>query len=197
MLKQIAACALFILGLLTMTFFRHYTGDIIPYPWLFFLAGIGMLIIGYILLRSSLSRKETAARKALQELITDLKENGQKLTVDLRACEVRGNDYAEKTAQYDVSGNVALLMTPTPVMALMYLIENTDTRETVEVQQSVFIYKFDNPKTGEAERFLSPVIPKDELSLSVYLETQKTTTLYIDKTNRNRYYFDLDFLFRD
>lgn len=29
---------------------------------------------------------------------------------------------------------------------------------------------------------------------SFYLDRQKQTTLYVDKTNRNLYYFDLDFL---
>lgn len=46
------------------------------------------------------------------------------------------------------------------------------------------------------KRFISRVIPKDKVSLSFYLDQQKQTILYVDKTDRNKYYFDLDFLER-
>lgn len=44
MRKQIGAFALFVLVFLTMTFFRHYRGSLIPYPWVFYLVGILLFI---------------------------------------------------------------------------------------------------------------------------------------------------------
>ncbi len=195
MLNRITAYTLFVLGLLTMLFFRHYTGDIIPYPWVFLLAGILMLIIGYALLRNSPEPKEAAARKVLRQTIADLKENGQQLAVDLTTCEIRSRDYIETKELYNEAGGIAQLVTPWPILGVMYLVDRSDRGGTEEVHQSVFICLVDNPRTGQTERYISPIIPKDKISLSFYLETQKTTTLYIDKADRARYYFDLDFLF--
>jgi hypothetical protein len=78
---------------------------------------------------------------------------------------------------------------------LMLIITYALSRSSTSSQESVFICQLDNPRTGEKERFLSPVIPKDKITLSFYLENQKTTTLHVDKTDHTRYYLDLDFLF--
>ncbi len=48
--RQISAYVLFGLGLLTVTFFRAYLVDIIPYPFVFWLVGLGMLWVGWTLL---------------------------------------------------------------------------------------------------------------------------------------------------
>jgi len=62
------------------------------------------------------------------------------------------------------------------------------------VVQTVILFQYLNSRTGQTEKFVSHVIPKDRVSLSFYLDQQGQTTLYIDKTNRSLYYFDLDFL---
>jgi hypothetical protein len=60
--------------------------------------------------------------------------------------------------------------------------------------QPVFIFQHENTRTGTFERFVSPVIPKDKITLSFYFDRQRQTTLYVNKTDRSHYYFDLKFL---
>lgn len=69
--------------------------------------------------------------------------------------------------------------------------EQSDTRE---VSHSVILFHYKNVRTGETEEFISRTIPKDSVTLSMYLDKQKQTTLYVDKANRGHYFFDLDFL---
>jgi hypothetical protein len=64
----------------------------------------------------------------------------------------------------------------------------------VQITQTIIIFLNQNTRTGKTEQFISRVIAKDKITLSVYLDRQKQTTLYVDKTNRECYYFDLDFL---
>ena len=66
--------------------------------------------------------------------------------------------------------------------------------EQLQVRQSVLIYERQNPRSGVVEKFVTRVIPKDKITLSFYLDKQQHTSLYVDKGNRGRYYFDLDFL---
>ncbi|MNY24735.1 hypothetical protein D3C86_1584720 [compost metagenome] len=65
--------------------------------------------------------------------------------------------------------------------------------ETVQVNQSVFIFHYDYG--GQLDRFISPVLPFDRTTLLFKFGRQKETTLYIDRSNTRRYYFDLEFLF--
>ena len=66
--------------------------------------------------------------------------------------------------------------------------------EQVQVNQSVIIFSHQNTRSGEIEKFISRIIPKDKITLSFYLDNKKSTTLFVDKANRGKYYFDLDFL---
>jgi hypothetical protein len=66
--------------------------------------------------------------------------------------------------------------------------------EIMNVIQTVIIFRFENPITGIKERFVSRVLPKDKITLMIYLDKQKQTYLYVDKINREKYYFDLSFL---
>lgn len=66
--------------------------------------------------------------------------------------------------------------------------------EQVQIKQTVIIFYKPNIRNGQTDKFISRVIPKDKITLSFYLDKQKQTTLYVDKTNKDHYYFDLDFL---
>ena len=66
--------------------------------------------------------------------------------------------------------------------------------EKVNIVQSVIIYNHKNLRTGQNERFISRVIPKDEITLFFYLDKQQNGKLYVDPNDRSRYYFDLNFL---
>jgi len=88
MWRRIAAYFLFVLGFLTMTFFKHYTGELIPYPFLFWLTGLALFAGGFLFLRYTPNGKELVARKKLMAAIADLKSNGEMIQVDLSKCEI-------------------------------------------------------------------------------------------------------------
>jgi hypothetical protein len=194
MLRRIAGYALFILGFLAITFFRHYSGEIIPHPFLFWILGGLFFLAGYLLLRYTPSPKDQAALRQLRQLISELKANGEKISVDLSSCEIREHSYTERRAPQEVTTLALSPLTP-KLHHLLNMLED-DTRGTgmSEVCQSVILFPYQNSRTGKTEKFVSPVISKDQISLSFYLDKQKQTTLYVDKTDRTLYYFDLDFL---
>jgi hypothetical protein len=190
MLSRIIAYILFILGLITLTFLRHYTGSLIPYPWVFLLLGLGMFLAGYFLLRYSSPSKDRTSASKVRQMIDDLKTNGEKIRVDFKDCLIRGHEYSEAVENPE-SHLVGLTGSGALTAVLNHLDNPTGMRD---VRQSVIIFQQTNSRTGITEKFLSSVISKDQVSLSFYLDQQQRTTLYVDKSNRNLYYFDLDFL---
>lgn len=58
----------------------------------------------------------------------------------------------------------------------------------------VIIFSYNNPRTGAPEIFVSPPINRDKVTLTFYLEKQKNIFVYVDKSDRSKYYFDLEFL---
>lgn len=192
MLNRIAAYCLFILGLFTTIFFRHYTGDMIPYPWIFLVLGLAMLLAGYLLLRYSPRPNNKAATDRIRRLIADLKTNGDQIRVDFNACSIHGHSYRETNPQHHPNSLLVDMTTSHYLTTVLDHLDNADG--TRQVNQSVIVFPYQNTRTGAAEKFISPVIAKDEVSLSFYLDQQQSTTLYVDKANRNLYYFDLDFL---
>ncbi|HWY34794.1 MAG TPA: hypothetical protein VNX68_09115 [Nitrosopumilaceae archaeon] len=183
------------LGFLTITFFRWYTGDLIPYPFVFWISGLAMVWSGILFLRFTPSTKDIQNKRRIDENIKDLKENGEKIIVDLTKCELKENSFTEERERY---GDDNELLTPSIARDIeaWNAIGGDSMRniKQVEVIQTVIIYSWLNNKTGKTEIFNSRVINKDKITLSFYLDREKKTALYVDKLNREKYYFDLDFL---
>ncbi|MDI3321463.1 hypothetical protein [Pinibacter soli] len=195
MKQRFLAYFFFVLGFLTVTFFRHYKGDLIPNSFLFWLVGLIMFGIGFWLLRNTPSSEVQSHQKRLMEAIRDIKENGEKIMVDLTQCELKEHSYVEEREKNNGSDNIMLHA----IEINMYgwgAISAYDIQkpEQVQVNQTVIIFSRDNSRTGHTDRFVSRVIPRDKVTLGFYLIQQKQTTLYVDKSNPARYYFDLDFL---
>ncbi|MBX3239059.1 MAG: hypothetical protein KIT80_09780 [Chitinophagaceae bacterium] len=192
---RVLAYIFFGLGFLTVTFFRKYSGDLIPYPFLFWLLGLAMFGGGLLFLRFTPSTKELKIQKQVEALIAQLKESGEKILVDLSRCELKEHHYFEGRERYGHKNELLTLDVEREIQALNSISGNSlGNTEQVQVNQTVIIYATSNNRTGEMEKFISRVIPKDKITLSCYLDTQKQTVLYVDKTNRECYYFDLDFL---
>ncbi len=195
MWRRIFAYILFGLGFLTFTFFRKYSGDLIPYPFLFWLLGLAMFWGGLLFLRYTPSTKEINAQKQLTEIINDLKENGEKIQVDLMKCELKEHNYIEEKEKYGHKNELLTLDIEREIQGWNALGGGSMRNvEQVQIKQTVIIFLKPNIRSGQTEKFISRVIPKDKITLTFYLDKQKQTTLYVDKTNRERYYFDLDFL---
>ena len=195
MWRRILAYILFGLGFLTVTFFRKYSGDLIPYPFLFWLLGLGMFWGGLLFLRYTPSPKEINNQKQVNVAINELKENGEKIQVDLTQCELKEHNYFEEKEKYGHKNELLTLDIEREIQSWNALgggyIRNV---EQVQIKQTVIIFSKPNIRSGQTEKFISRVVPKDKITLSFYLDKQKQTILYVDKINRERYYFDLDFL---
>ncbi len=184
MVKRILGFILCILGFIVIIFFTKYLGNIIPYPKMILPIGAIMLLIGSILLGSTPTFRQLKTDRKLKASANNLIENGKKINVDLTQCEIKENDYYDMKLVENYKGAVDLP-------------EDIETRDAqiakrTEVDQTVFIFKHEH--NGVEEKFYSPVIPRtgDDLKIKLYLH--KTTTLYVDKTDRSKYFFDLDFL---
>ncbi|MFN9998232.1 MAG: hypothetical protein ACK52X_01265, partial [bacterium] len=78
------------------------------------------------------------------------------------------------------------------IQAWNALTDSTRNTERVQVNQAVLI--FENSHNGKTEKFVSRVIPFDRVTLLFKLDNQKEISLYVDKNDRSKYYFDLEFL---
>lgn len=195
MRRRILAYILFGLGVLTVTFFRKYSGELIPYPFLFGLLGLAMFWVGLLILRYTPSTKEITVKKQIAAVINELKENGEKIQVDLTQCELKAHNYIEEKERYPHKYELLTLDIEREIQGWNALGSGLMRNvEQVQIEQTVIIFYKLNSLTGQTEKFISRVIPKDKITLSFYLEKQKQTTLYVDKTYQERYYFDLDFL---
>ena len=65
--------------------------------------------------------------------------------------------------------------------------------EQININQTILIFETDH--YGQREHFNSSIIDKDELTLKYLMQRQKVTYIYIDKSDRSNYYFDLEFLY--
>jgi|LakMenEpi03Aug12_release.lakeMendotaPanAssembly.Ray.scaffolds.fasta_scaffold731268_2 hypothetical protein len=192
MVRRISAYILFGLGFLTVTFFRKYSGTIIPYPFLFWLIGLLMFWGGWALLRWTPTIKEQQDTDRLKKLIDDIKTNGEKIKVDFSKCDIKQNNYVEEKEKYGTGSYITTLDIERDIQAWNALTDSTRNTERVQVNQAVLI--FDNSHNDKTEKFISRVIPFDRVTLLFKLDKQKETTLYVDKNDRSKYYFDLEFL---
>jgi len=175
MIKRIIGYTLVVLGFVIFCFFRRYTRDSIPYSIVIFIVGAAILLIGAFIIFKGVSLKEQEPSKQFKKSIADLKENGEKIQVDLLKCGIKENDYSierrdRMASRYDIDIKV----------------------KQVEMNQTILIFLHNHENIEE--KFISPVIPRtgDDLRIKLYLT--KTTYLYVDKNDRTKYYFDLDFL---
>ena len=182
-------------GLLLITFFRIYSGEANHYPFLFWMTGLILMIAGGFILYLHVKTTELTQEKVANTIINDLKLKGEKIIVDFSQCEIKGNNYTEER---EITNNQSDLIIPSSEQDIQILnalgggaMRNI---EQVEVTQSVIVFSKQNSRSGLTEKFVSPVIYKDKITLSFHMEQQKETNLYVDKKDRSKYYFDLNFL---
>ncbi|HET6225144.1 MAG TPA: hypothetical protein VFF27_02630 [Bacteroidia bacterium] len=192
MVRRIVGYFIYALGFLTITFFKDYAGTVIPYPFVFWLIGIACFIIGSILIRSIPSVKQQKSDEQLQKRIQELKNTGERITVNLNDCDIKEHNYTEEQERKSSFNDLASPSLKRDIQAWDALFDSSRNVNNVTVNQTILIYT--HRSENKAEKFYSSVIPKDRISLMFKLDAQKTTTLYIDKQNRENYYFDLDFL---
>jgi len=171
-----------VLGILTYLFFRHYNGSFIPYPIVWYFGAILMILIGILLIKSAITKGNKEIEDNFKKEIEKFKLNSEKIPVDLNNCLIKTNNYTEQIEKE--SGYRA--------QTLDALYDSSKNVESVNVYNAVLI--FETEINGQKEKFYSPTINKEEITLRFLLDRQKETFIYVDKGNRKRYYFDIEFL---
>jgi hypothetical protein len=195
MWRRILAYILFALGFLTIGFFRTYHGTLFSHPFLYWLLGFSMFVGGLLFLRYTPTTNQLKNRKKIEEQIAFLKQVGTAIDVDLTRCEIKEHTYTEEQNRYSRDNELLTLGVEREIEGLNAIGGGSWRNvKQVEVKQSVIIFLYEDPSAGTKEKFISRVIPKDKVTLGFYLERKEHTTLYVDKTDRKNYYFDLDFL---
>jgi hypothetical protein len=145
------------------------------------------MAVGLIILRSARRKKDNLAQKKKRNDLAYLKANGNCIRVTLKNCVVVGNDYTEEIQLIQNNSLQEFLLNGRSVF------DESDKRiEKRDILQSVAIYEC--LYQGSMKKFITPVISKDKVSLTLLLEIQKETDLYVDKEDVNHYCFDLTFL---
>ena len=67
MVRRILAYFLFGLGIVTILFFKNYSGEIIPYPVLFYVAGLALFAGGVLLLKYTPTSEADSLQKQVKE----------------------------------------------------------------------------------------------------------------------------------
>ncbi|MDA3615062.1 hypothetical protein [Polluticaenibacter yanchengensis] len=194
--KRILGGILMFAGFIMYFFFKHYKGDIIPYPILFFVLSIIIFLLGFLLLAVSLYSADRKLENDVFSQIDDLKRNGERLIIDANTCKIISNNYREVINEDNKSDYQLFEMGQTKLMQGLGSLAGGkySEEETAAIYQSCIVIRYDNLKTGEQETFVSPPISKDAITLSFYLERQKEINVYVDKTYRTAFYIDLQFL---
>jgi hypothetical protein len=192
MVQRIIAITLMILGILTVTFFREYSGDLIPYPFLFWLVGFILIIGSIIFLRRTPSPKEMKELELLNQKIKDLKSNSEKFFVNFSECEIKVNSYVEEKELYEPTPNFTKLSIEGQIQALNALTDETRNTKRIQTHQSVIIYKPD--PNNKNLRFVSRVFPYERVELQLKFGNRKGTNIYVDRKDKTNYYFDFEFL---
>lgn len=145
--------------------------------------GIGLLMSGIPLLvlwikyRNDFKEAETLSQK----WIDDLKKNGYQVEVDLAECELKSNSWRSIESRYSDKVQMLNAFGGDSEINVKYV----DHQWT----NISFIRKFNG-----LEFIFSGAVPKDIQTVRILLEMKGNTTLYIDKSNFEVYYFDLEFL---
>lgn len=121
------------------------------------------------------------SKKALERLRI-FKIEAQKIPVQLKSCKIKQTVRYEKI---DKSYNQQKI---DALDSHFCDIQRDDTKELVSCMVT---YKA--TFNGRSQTFHT-YIDKDELTLQFLFARQKTTYIYVDKLDKNNYYFDLEFL---
>lgn len=142
---------------------------------------IVLYFIGKRIVKKISDRKQAQLELQWQEKLANFKENAEVLIVDLNKCDIKSNQYVLEIDGH-INGELPEAFIDLPSVAYKNV-------RKVNVDQSIIVYKHN---TNEV--FKSRVLPIGKESLLFLLDAQKVTKLYVDKADRTKYYFDLDFL---
>lgn len=119
--------------------------------------------------------------KTNRKILSDLKFSGIQIPVDLAKCEIVSNGW---TVTKPERKNATILINE---------LSNNSYENKPTTDAALSRVKYSYLVNGKKRTFVSPTIARDKLTLKLLLETQKETSIYIDRNNPKYYYFDLEF----
>lgn len=112
-----------------------------------------------------------------------LKKSGERIEVDLHACEVLSTNWTSGGIRYnDQRIQMLNALGGDPELNVRPVNHN--------ISRIIYKTKFN----GINMEFINGPIAKDEHTLKMLLEHQGKTVIYVDRNEPNHYFFDLDFL---
>jgi hypothetical protein len=170
------------IGFLFFLFFGKYKGNLIPYPVFGYIVGILLMVLGYLLVKSGITLNNKKEKQNFNSEIDRFKQSADKIKVNLSDCEILSNNYTEQVEK----------VKSYKAQALDSIYDSGKNIEQVDINQTVIVYK--TTQYGQKEQFNSSTINKDRITLNFLLAKHKETYLYVDRNNRQKYYFDIEFL---
>jgi hypothetical protein len=148
----------------------------VPYIFLFAIVIIVSLCVGWFRLRK--------LRKGTSNFENELKQFGRREIVKFSDCEIKSREYNEEVPNDPF---------PSELKIVDSLFGHISNEESIVRTVSILICKIAD-KDGVVREFRSESIYLPLEMLRYRLEIKQETYIYIDKSNPNRYYFDLAFL---
>lgn len=181
-MKTITGIILIVLGLISLLFLENYSGRFILYLFIGYVISFGIIGIGALLIGRAFKEEQEELKVKIDSEVDQLKKYGDKIFVDFDKCKIITNNYVEEVETESFNNN----------QAWEALYDSERNVKKVEVNQARLLFETD--RFGKREKFYSPVINKDEITIRFLLAEQKETFIYIDKNGQGRYYFDLSFI---
>jgi hypothetical protein len=179
-MRIIAGILLIAVSFIGALFFRSYNGSKIPNPGLWFIFFILLGLSGLWLISSSLKKTMRMLSRMKNTELEKIKANSERIVIEFDLCEFRSGSYLHQVEDENMNsigwaapGSVALFADKT-------IMEN--------VNQSSLIYNYSD--SGKIEKFISQSFPIDETTLKYHV-LNHSITLYIDRFDRKRYFFEL------
>lgn len=169
----VVSVALFFLGLIL---FFNFLGS----NWLFFGIGILLMIPLPCVIFFALQEAKHLQREE-QRRIEKLKQNGEKIAVDLLNVQIKSNSWTESE-----------ITAPARVVALDTII-GQEHRHIKKVQQHHNVVMHTRNINGKEHECIS-YSNMELTSLKMHFAIQKQTYFYYDKNDTDNYYLDLEFL---
>jgi hypothetical protein len=180
-LGQYLGILLIAISFIGTLFFKHYNGEIISYPVIWYLGFTIVGLTGLLLIYKSGDNDNNKWTETHQNALLKFKASSRKMNLDPEKCEFKSGSYSHQIEDPDMTTYKVLI----PHSLSMYM----DTTKTEMRQLSYLIYSETN-SIGR-QRFISYPFPVDKTTLEYYVITNKLV-LYVDRFDQKKYYFDLE-----
>lgn len=178
MIKKLSGYTIAAIALISISFFSHYKGDLIPYPMLWIILSILILIIGLYISSTGKTKKEMVTSAEYSTRSNKLIATGEQIKLDIDSCDIKENNY------YEEIHNQRTL----DAQSIDAVFDPNENYQEKYVDQSAIVYYH---KIGDStEKYISQTFLFGSETLTFHI-LNNDIILYVDRFDRNNYLFDL------